>query len=135
MLAVQFIRRIYSRFRNLILYGIIGCCSSSLDFIVYTFLVAMTDMYYWVANSISVLIGIMTSFILNRKYNFRVTDKTMKRFFFFMAVGLAGMLMSNIILFVCIDLLFMNELISKLCSICLVVILQFVLNKLVTFRT
>ena len=122
------------RFRTLILYGIIGSFSSFLDFIIYTLLTGYVGLFYITANCISVLMGITTSFALNRKYNFKVKDKTGKRFFIFLTVGLCGLLMSNLILYVCIAHLQYNTTPSKLLSIILVVFLQFLINKYITFK-
>lgn len=132
---INFIIELYYKFRNLILYGIIGSFTSFLDFCVYTLLSQIVGIHYLAANCISVLVGITTSFILNRKYNFKVTDKTAKRFSIFLTVGICGMMLSNLILFVGNDILHYNELIVKLASIVLVVFFQFLFNKFITFRT
>lgn len=126
--------RLYQRFRNLILYGIIGSFTSALDFAVFTMLSKYIGIHYIVANCISVLIGISTSFALNRSINFKVKDKTGKRFLIFLTVGLCGLLLSNVILYVGIDMLSGDELIVKLASIVLVVGFQFILNKFITFK-
>ena len=126
--------RLYQRFRNLILYGIIGSFTSALDFAVFTMLSKYIGIHYIVANCISVLIGISTSFALNRSINFKVKDKTGKRFLIFLMVGLCGLLLSNVILYVGIDMLSGDELIVKLASIVLVVGFQFILNKFITFK-
>lgn len=130
----SFIQTLYQKFRHLILYGVIGCCSSGLDFIVYTFLIKGIGIYYLIANCISVIVGITTSFTLNRKYNFKVTDRPIRRFAIFFVVGMCGMILSNVILYVCIDLLMIDNIVSKLLSIVLVVFIQFLLNKFVTFK-
>ena len=82
----------------------------------------------------SVLGGITTSFILNRNYNFKVKDHVKRRFSIFLTVGLCGLLLSNLILYLCIDIMELNKIISKLLSIVLVVFFQFLLNKYLTFR-
>ncbi len=128
------IKNLYRKYRNLILYGIIGSCSSGLDFLLYTLFVNVFNWHYLFSNCVSVLAGITTSFTLNRTYNFKVKDQTIKRMLIFFTVGLCGMLMSNLILYVCIDCLEMNKIVSKLLSIGLVVIAQFVINKYITFR-
>ena len=128
------ISKIYSKFRNLILYGIIGSCSSGLDFLLYSLFVEVFGLHYILSNCISVLAGISTSFVLNRTYNFKVKDKTKTRFAIFLTVGLCGMLVSNFILYLCIDVMNWNKIVSKLLSIVLVVVFQFVLNKYITFR-
>jgi len=131
---MQFIKQLYSKFRNLILYGIIGSCSSGLDFLLYTLLVEVFGWHYIFSNCISVLAGITTSFTLNRNYNFKIKDKTRQRFALFFTIGLCGMMVSNLILYLCIDVLDWNKIVSKLLSIVLVVIFQFILNKYITFK-
>lgn len=131
---MDLIKKMYFKFRNLILYGIIGSFTSFLDFCVFTVLSNYVGIYYLVANCISVLVGITTSFLLNRAYNFKVKDHTKRRFVTFLSVGLCGLVLSNLILYAGIDVLHLNDLIVKLASIVLVVGFQFILNKFVTFR-
>lgn len=125
---------LYRKFRNLVLYGVIGCFTSVLDFFVFTVLTRYVGVYYLLSNCISVLVGITTSFCLNRAYNFKVKDKTFRRFSSFLIVGLCGLVLSNIILWVGIDKIQWNSSLIKLLSIVLVVFFQFLLNKHVTFR-
>lgn len=130
----QITTTLYQKFRHLILYGIIGSFSSGLDFLIYTLLVQLTGVQYIFANCISVLVGISTSFFLNRNYNFKVKDHAKRRFSIFLSVGLCGLVMSNVILYVCIDVFGVDILISKLLSIVLVVFFQFLVNKYLTFK-
>lgn len=125
---------LYKKFRHLILYGIIGSLSSSIDFLIFTILVQIIHFPYIAANCISVLGGITTSFLLNRNYNFKVKDKMKLRFTVFLTVGLVGLLLSNIILYTCIEIFALESIFSKLLSIVLVVFFQFLLNKYVTFK-
>lgn len=131
---MELIKKLYAKFRNLILYGIIGCFTASLDFAVFTLLSKYAGIHYLVANCISVLVGITTSFLLNRSINFKVKDKAGQRFVIFLAVGLFGLLLSNLILYIGIDTLHFDKLVVKLASIILVVLIQYILNKFITFR-
>lgn len=131
---MKIVMNLYFKFRNLILYGIIGSFTSFLDFCVFTVLSSYVGIYYIIANCISVLVGITTSFLLNRAYNFKVKDHTGKRFLTFLSVGLFGLVLSNVILYIGIDILHGKDVIVKLASIVLVVGFQFLLNKFVTFR-
>lgn len=130
----ELILRLYSKFRNLILYGIIGSFTASLDFACFTLLTKLLGTNYLLANCISVLVGITTSFLLNRSYNFKVKDKVVQRFSIFLTVGLLGLLLSNVILWFGIERLGANKIVVKLASIVLVVIFQFLLNNFITFR-
>ena len=125
---------LFQNFRHLILYGIIGSCSAGLDFIIYTLLVQEIGMQYLAANCISVLVGISVSFMLNRSYNFKVKDHAARRFATFLTIGLLGLVMSNVILYLCIDIWGMHKIVAKLLSIVIVVGMQFLLNKFVTFK-
>ena len=128
------IKTLYQKFHHLILYGIIGSFSSGLDFAIYTVLVQVLGVHYILANCISVVAGISTSFILNRNYNFKVKDKTGRRFGIFLCVGITGLILSNLILYTCINTFAMNKIVSKLLSIVLVVFFQFLVNKYFTFK-
>lgn len=126
-------RKLFYKFRNLILYGIIGSFTSGLDFVVFTILSKYVGIYYLIANCISVIVGITSSFILNRAYNFKVKDKTKLRFAIFLTVGLCGLCLSNLILWIGIDKLAGDKLLVKLASVIFVVFFQFLLNKFITF--
>ena len=128
------IKEVYSRFRNLILYGIIGGFCAALDFGVYSVLCYWDFMPYLWANIISIHIGIFTSFVLNRSINFKVKDKTKQRFLSFYAVGLTGLGISELMLYLMVTLGGMNELLCKLISVVVVALIQFILNKYITFK-
>ena len=128
------IKEVYSRFRNLILYGIIGGFCAALDFGVYSVLCYWDFMPYLWANIISIHIGIFTSLVLNHSINFKVKDKTTQRFLSFYAVGLTGLGISELMLYLMVTLGGMNELLCKLISIVVVALIQFILNKYITFK-
>ena len=125
---------LYSRFRNLILYGIIGGFCASLDFCIYTLFCYWDIMPYLWANIISIHIGILTSFILNRSFNFKVKDKTSLRFLSFYIVGLVGLGISELMLYLMVSKGGWNEIFCKLISIVAVALIQFTLNKYITFK-
>lgn len=127
--------KLYNQFRNLILYGLIGGFCAALDFGVYTLLCYFEIMPYLWANVISIHVGIFTSFVLNRQINFKVKNKTALRFLSFYTVGLVGLGISELMLYLMVTVGGMNELVCKLISIVVVALIQFVLNKYITFKT
>ena len=122
----------YKQFRELILYGIIGVFCASLDFISYTVLCLFLQ--YLVANIISVHIGIFCSFLLNRQYNFKIKDKTFYRFRLFYLVGVTGLVVSEILIYFFVDICGLNHLVSKIITVFVSAMLQFTLNKYITFK-
>ena len=111
-------------FKQLFLYGIIGAFSSGIDAILFHFLVYRVNVYSIVANIFSVLVGILISFFLNLNFNFKVKDRVFVRFLSFFTVIIAlG------------EKLYWNIFITKIGSIFIVAMVQFILNKLISFRT
>lgn len=128
------IEQLYFRFRNLILYGVIGGFCAALDFGVYTGLCYWNIMPYLIANIISIHVGIFTSFVLNRSFNFKVKDKVKTRFLSFYTVGLVGLGISEGMLYLMVTKEGWNEIACKLVTIVVVALIQFLLNKYITFR-
>jgi len=126
------IKELVLKYRELILYGIIGGLCASLDFGVYT-LLSLWIPFLW-ANIISVHCGILCSFILNRNYNFKVKDNTGKRFISFYLVGLAGLGLSELLIYLLTDKFEWHYIIAKLLTVVVVALFQFALNKLITFN-
>ena len=129
----DYLKILYNKYRELILYGIIGALCASIDFGVYSLLSLWIP--YLVANIISVHCGIFCNFYLNRNYNFKVKDNTGKRFISFYLVGLAGLGLSEVLLLVFADKMGWHHLAAKLLTVIVVALFQFVLNKFVTFKT
>ncbi len=87
---------------------------------------------YVIANSIAYSFGIITSFTLNKFYNFKVKDKTIIRFGRFLIVNISGLFISNLILIYFSGLLPLIEL--KILSMPIVIFFQFMMNYLWTFK-
>lgn len=124
---------LFQKYRNLILYGLIGGTCAFLDFIVYSGL--CTVMPFLVANIISTHCGIFCSFYLNRKYNFKVEDSILKRFLLFYSVGVLGLAFSEFLLDLMVNHFNVEKLVAKLVTIIVVALLQFIMNKFITFKT
>jgi putative flippase GtrA len=120
--------------RQMLLYGIIGGLSAGLDAAIFKLLLDYTGINEYVINIISINAGIITSFILNCKFNFKATDKLGRRFLSFYAIGMSGLLLSTGILYAG-QYLNISVFTVKLGSIFIVALYQFVLNKFITFRT
>ena len=127
------IEKLYHKFRELILYGIIGGFCAALDFGVYTLLGLIIP--FLVANIISVHCGIISSFLLNRNLNFKVKDKTRMRFLSFYLIGLSGLGISELLLWIFSTRIGLNHLAVKLATVAIVALYQFLLNKYITFKT
>lgn len=119
--------------KQLLLYGVIGGISAGLDMGVFYGLNTLLAVNIYIANTISIHCGIILSFILNSRYNFKKTDKLTKRALAFYLTGLFGLLLSSLILSLGMKLQISINII-KLFSIFFVAGIQFIINKFFTFR-
>ena len=125
----------YELIRQMFLYGLIGGLAAAIDFVLFFLLNDVLHLYWLVANFISVYTGVTVSFLLNTYFNFKKTDKLLKRGISFYVIGTVGMGLSELIMWLGVDVLNQKEIIVKLVSVFLVAAFQFVLNKLITYRS
>lgn len=129
-----FLFSLYQKHSNLILYCIIGCSGAGLDFILYTLLTSYADIHYQTANILSCSCGIINNFILNYFFNFKTRSYFWLRMLSFYCVGLTGLGISSLLLYLLVDCMDINIIASKLTTIVLVVIFQYSFNKYISFR-
>lgn len=132
MLAV--IKILFAKYRQLIVYCMIGCTGATLDFVVYALLTNVAGMHYQLANFLSVSFGIINNFFWNCYFNFKTKDKILKRLVSFYSVGMFGWALSAGCLWLFIEVMSVNVLIAKLGTIFFVTVVQFCLNKFITFK-
>ena len=125
---------LWTRYREFVVYCLIGGSGVTLDCLVFMGLTIGLGWHYQLANAISVSCGICNNFFLNAFLNFKRTDCLWLRFLSFYSVGLLGLGVSAALLCLFVEVLSWNALISKLVIIFVVTVLQFTLNKCVTFR-
>lgn len=128
------IKNLYIKHRNLLLYCMIGCVGASLDFLFFSALTIWGGLHHQIANIISISIGIITNFFLNYFFNFKSRGKLLLRLFSFYLVGLSGMGLSAALLWLFIDRLGISIVVSKIATIFFVTIMQYTLNKAISFR-
>jgi len=128
------IQNLFAKYRELIVYCMIGCTGATLDFVIYVCLTRGAGLHYQLANFLSVSFGIVNNFFLNRHFNFKVKDRMGARLASFYAVGMFGWALSAALLWLFIECLALNPLIAKLGTIVFVTVVQFCLNKFITFK-
>ena len=128
------LKKLFTQYRQLIVYCIIGCTGATLDFVVYALLTECLGFHYQLANFISVSFGIINNFYWNCYFNFNTKDMILKRLVSFYSVGMFGWGLSAGCLWLFIEVMGLNAIVSKLGTIFFVTIVQFCLNKFITFR-
>jgi putative flippase GtrA len=118
--------------RTFTIYAVFGACAFAADYSVFL-LVLSSGLGPYVGNVLGICTGITVSFSLNRRYNFRKTDLTLRRATRFVAVALAGMGVSTLIIMLLVAQS-IDVRIAKAAAMLVVFVMQFTLNALWTFR-
>lgn len=119
--------------QQLIVYGIIGISGATLDFLGYLFLYKQLGVAPPIASFLSVTLGITNNFILNSRFNFKVSDNLLKRFTSFYAIGMFGAILSAVIIAI-LQYFKVDPTIAKLLTIPPIVLSQYILNKRIAFK-
>lgn len=131
------LKALYDKYKNLfkemILYGIFGLFSASMDTLSFM-LLSKIGLSLLAANFISVNIGIAISFLLNTFLNFKKSSKLGQRALKFFGVGYMGLALSTFIMWYGVTIMHQKQIIIKIISVVIVAAVQYILNKFITFR-
>jgi putative flippase GtrA len=125
-----FVRLLNSSFLK---YGMVGVLGLLVDMGLFWLFTHVFHINYIVSNIMSSSLAVIHNFILNSIFTFKVKDKLLMRFFSFYAVALAGMALSSGMLVVMIDGMQINSMVSKMISVLVVALIQYFVNKKLTF--
>ena len=129
----QYVKSLLQNQRTLILYGAIGITGATLDFVLYLLFYKALGIPPFAASFLSVSLAIANNFILNARYNFKVSGKFISRFASFYLTGVGGAILSALLILFFFNFLSVDATIAKLITIPPVVLLQFIINKNVSF--
>jgi len=119
--------------KQFLLYCACGGTGVATDYLIYYFLIGQLGLWYQGANAAGYIAGTLVSFALNRIITFNTRDQTAKRLALFLATAAIGYGVSAIMLWTLVRILDVDPRLAKLVTLPVVVLLQFTLNKRVTF--
>ena len=119
--------------RQFIIYGLIGLSGATLDFIGYLILYKYFNVPPPIASFASVTLGITNNYILNSRFNFKVSDNHLRRFVNFYSIGLLGAILSAVIIAL-LQIGLVDPTIAKILTIPPIVLAQYILNKRISFK-
>ena len=124
-------------FRQLVSYALFGCVCSAVDMLVFLALTSVGGLEPLVANVVSVAVGLTLSFFLTRQHTFHVTDRPACRYAVFICVGVCGMCVQELVIAALTahaGVPFSLPFVAKLVALVTAGLLQFFLNRSLTFR-
>lgn len=121
--------------KELVSYIFIGGCTTLVNFVIYWFVIDVLKQGWLVANIISWVGAVNFAFWANKKYVFNSNNDTSKEAWQFFILRLATLLVETGLLFIFIQLIGVNEMISKVVVSVITVVSNYGLCKFKIFTS
>lgn len=130
--------RIYKKYKEIINYLIFGGLTTLVSIGTYALFTKLFNIDYLVSNVLSWIIAVLFAFITNKLFVFESKSKDKKQvskeminFFFFRVVSLG---IEMVIMYVFVDLLSINDLITKVIAQVIVILSNYIFSKVFVFK-
>lgn len=124
----------WKKYQQFVIYCMIGFTGATLDYIIYLILFNKLGVSPDIASFLSMSVSIVNNFIWNSKFNFKKTDNFKRRMISFYAVGIFGMILTSLVINITYYVFHFDANIVKLVMIPVIAVIQFILNKKISFK-
>ena len=114
--------------KEIVSYVFVGGMTTLVNYVVY-FILLKIHSHWLIANSISWIFAVLFAYYTNKRYVFKSTNNIKKEFISFMTL-----LIENICLYLLIDLLNLQPMISKVCVSFITILSNYILCKFKIFK-
>ena len=116
--------------KQVIKFGIVGVIATLIDYIILFILTEYVGLYYLISSIISFSISLIFNYILSIIWVFNIKNKqTYKELLLFVILSIVGLIINQIILYFCTDILNCYYMISKMIATVIVMIYNFITRK------
>lgn len=131
-MVIEMFVEIFFKKRQFIRYVISGIINTTITLLVYNVLINF-EIDYIIANIIGYFLGVINGFILNRKWVFKSNGKIGALFIKFISVNIVSLIFSSIFLFVLVNDLYLNKILSQMISTIVTGLFNYIMNRSWTF--
>ena len=128
------IKRLYKKYEELIIYFIVGVCSTIVSYVSYLLFRLIVDNYL-ICTVLSWVVAVVFAYFANRIFVFKSKDKNiLKEFLKFVFARVLSLLAELIVMFILVDLVKVDDRISKLLVQFIVLVLNYIFSKIFVFK-
>lgn len=121
--------------KELISYIIFGVLTTIVNIVVYILLSSFLGIQYIISNIAAWFFSVLFAYITNRIWVFESKNKNiLKEAILFFGGRLFSGLVDTVLMIIFIDILFIDDFISKIVIAIIVIILNYILSKLIVFK-
>ena len=135
--VVNMIKKIYIKYKEIINYLIAGFLTLIVSITSYALLTKILHIYYIISNIVSWILAVIAAYYLNRKFVFKsISTKKEKitEIINFFKFRILSLIIETILMYLLVDLILINDLISKIIVQIIVIILNYIFSKFIIFK-
>ena len=131
------IKKLWKKFRPIIVYGIVGCIATAINICVYLFCYEILSIPNVPSNILAWIISVLFAFIMNKFFVFESKDMSkaviLHELLKFVLARLSTGALDLLIMFITVDVMAWNAAICKIISNVIVIIGNYILSRFVVF--
>lgn len=131
-------KKLFIKYKEVILYVFFGGCTTLVNFIAYFIFARVLHCSTVTSNIIAFILSVLFAYVTNKIWVFESKTETkealIKEFTSFISCRLFSGGVDLFIMYLFVDILFFNDLIIKILSNVIVIVMNYVLSKLIIFK-
>ncbi len=131
-------KKLFIKYKDMILYVFFGCCTTVINFATYYAFTRFLGIDEFVSNAIAWVLAVLFAFFTNKLWVFNSKSwafrVALREFSAFVAARLLSLLLDMGVLWLGITVLHINDLIVKVFSNVLVILLNYIASKFYIFK-
>lgn len=135
---IKKISELMLKYKSLIAYAFFGICTTLVNVITYSICARALSLTTILSTVIAWVAAVLFAYITNRKWVFESEEKSihgiMREIIYFFSCRLLTGLLDIIFMYAFVDMLMMNDVIIKIISNILVIIINYAASKLLIFK-
>ena len=135
---MNIIKEMYEKYKEIILYGVFGVLTTLVSIVTFYLFVDKLEINYIVGNVLSWVFAVAFAYITNKIWVFENNNFTknyiLKEVMSFVGSRIATLVIETVLMFLLVDLISIEKMISKIFVSIIVVILNYVFSKLFVFK-
>ena len=116
-------------------YSLIGVLNSIITLVLILYIYDILDLHYLIANLIGYIVGLINSFILNKKYTFKSKENLSREIFLFFLLFVICYFLNVLTVMFFMEFLNIDNTLSQIAGMLTYTATNFIGNKYWTFRT
>ena len=133
MLTMNTIMILIKKHEEIIRYLIAGILTTVVSIVSY-YLFRIIHIHYLISTILSWILAVIFAYFVNKFFVFKINKKDILEFVNFIKYRLISLLMEFITMYVLVDILFINDRISKIIVQGIVLILNYLFSKIFVFK-